>query len=233
MKGEYEQVIAIDGPAASGKSTLARALADRIGYLFFDTGVMYRAVTAVALSRGLDLSNEPLVNRMTASLTLDLLPSDGHEPPYRVLADGQDITTALRARQVESNVSLISSYGEVRRLMTERQREIARRGRVVMVGRDIGTVVVPDAGLKLWLDASPEARAERRHLESQGDQAAASYEEMLRDIKRRDAIDSGRAIAPMKPAPDAHRIDTTALSELQVLEAVLELIRRLNEENIA
>ena len=160
------QVIAIDGPAASGKTTLARLLAERLDYLFFDTGVMYRAVTLAALQRGVPASDRSAVERIAEEMDIDVHPASVDDNRlYDVVADGQDVTWAIRSREVDALVSQVSAYPGVRRAMTRRQREIGLRGRVVMVGRDIGTVVLPEADLKLYVVASLEERARRRHQE--------------------------------------------------------------------
>jgi cytidylate kinase len=220
--------IAIDGPAASGKSTIANALARKLNYLYFDTGVMYRAATWAALDRGVRISDETAVTKLTESLQIDVEPpsvADGRQ--YDVLCDGVDVTWAIRSPEVDANVSPVSVYPGVRSALTAQQRRIGLRGDVVMVGRDIGTVVLPEAPLKIYLDASAEERARRRYAEVQarGDQAQ-SYEAILDNVKRRDAIDSGRATAPLKAAPDAVIIDSTNMSVEEVVAHVVQLIDR-------
>ncbi len=221
-------VIAIDGPAASGKSTIAAALARKLGYLYFDTGVMYRAATWAALDGGLAISDEAAVTALTESLQIDVKPpsiDDGRQ--YDVLCDGVDVTWAIRSPEVDANVSPVSVYPGVRSALTAQQRRIGLRGNVVMVGRDIGTVVLPEASLKIYLDASAEERARRRlrEVQARGDQSQ-TYESILDNVKRRDAIDSGRATAPLTAAPDAVVIDSTALSVDEVVARVEQLIAR-------
>lgn len=219
-------IIAIDGPAASGKSTLGKSLADKLGYLFFDTGVMYRAVTWLALQRGVPIADEAAVVALAESSEIDILPpsqADGRN--CDILADGQDITWEIRRPEVEAHVSQVSAYAGVRRALSAQQRRIGQRGRVVMVGRDIGTVVLPEADLKIYLDASAEERARRRYLELRGRNEPADYEEILAAMRRRDQIDSTRALAPLRPAPDALILDSDNLSADQVLEAILNLVR--------
>ena len=221
-------IIAIDGPAASGKSTVAAVLAGRLGYLYFDTGVMYRAATWAALDRDVTISDEAAVTRLVESLQIDVEPpsiDDGRQ--YDVLCDGVDVTWAIRTPEVDANVSPVSAYRGVRSALTAQQRRIGLRGDVVMVGRDIGTVVLPEAPLKIYLDASAEERALRRFLEVQarGDQSQ-TYESILDNVKRRDAIDSGRATAPLRAAPDAVVIDSTGLSVDEVVARVEQLIAR-------
>ena len=218
--------IAIDGPAASGKSTIGAALAQHLGYLYFDTGVMYRAVTWAAIDRGLDIDGEVAITRLAEAIKIDVTePSCADGRQYDVLCDGVDVTWAIRAPAVDAAVSPVSAYPGVRSAMTAQQRRIGLRGRVIMVGRDIGTVVLPEAQLKIYLDATVEERARRRHLEIQlRGNHAQSYAEILEAMKRRDAIDSSRATAPLKPAPDAIVIDSTSLNIEQVIQTVERLI---------
>jgi cytidylate kinase len=217
--------IAIDGPAASGKTTLAQELARRLDYLYFDTGVMYRAVTLAVLRRGIDLSDEEAVARVARAIRIDVLPptvDDGR--PSTVCLNSEDVTWELRSAEVDATVSIPSAYATVRAEMTHQQRRIARRGGVVMVGRDIGTVVLPDADLKIYLDASVEARARRRWHEYRDNHQDSSYEDVLEAMRARDALDSQRAVAPLKPADDAVLIDTTNLTADDVLAMILALI---------
>ncbi|RME08219.1 MAG: (d)CMP kinase [Anaerolineae bacterium] len=218
--------IAIDGPAASGKSTLARRLAERLNYLYFDTGVMYRAVTWLALERQASLEDEALITRFAEETQIDVRPpskDDGRA--YDVLVDGEDVTWAIRSPEVDANVSVVAAYAGVRRALTEQQRRIGLRGRVVMVGRDIGTVVLPEAELKIYLDASVEERARRRYQECVARGDAVTYEEVLQAMKRRDQIDSTRAVAPLRPAEDAVILNSDDLTAEQVIEQVLSYVR--------
>jgi cytidylate kinase len=217
--------IAIDGPAASGKSTVGGLLAEQLGYLYFDTGVMYRAVTWVALERGIAIEDEAQVTTLAEQLRIDVVrPTVDDGRQYTVLADGQDITWEIRLPQVNHGVSPVSAYPGVRSALSAQQRRIAQRGQIVMVGRDIGTVVLPDADLKIYLDATLKERAGRRYREVVTRDRLAVFDEVLASVRRRDEIDSGRAYAPLRAAEDAVRIDTTALSVDQVLERVLELV---------
>ncbi len=219
--------IAIDGPAASGKSTIGEMLARRLGYLYFDTGVMYRAVTWAALARGVPIADEAAVTMLAERLHVDVRPptaNDGRQ--YTVLADGEDVTWAIRAPEVDGNVSPVSAYAGVRRALVAQQRRIAAGGRVVMVGRDIGTVVLPDADLKIYLDASVEERARRRWREMRERGEDADYDAVLAAMRRRDEIDSNRHVSPLRPAEDAVVIDTTGLG----IEEVLARVERLIEE---
>jgi len=219
-------VIAIDGPAASGKSTLGLRLANALGYLFFDTGVMYRAVTWLALQRGIDVRDEAALTALAEKTQIDVAPaskSDGRA--CDVLVDGQDITWEIRRRKVESNVSRVSAYRGVRSALSQQQRRIGQRGRIVMVGRDIGTVVLPEADLKIYLDATAEQRARRRYDEIIARGAQADYNEILAKVIERDRIDSTRDVAPLKAAEDAIVLDSDKLTADEVLEQVLALCR--------
>ena len=219
-------VIAIDGAAAVGKTTVGMTLARRLGYLFFDTGVMYRAVTWVALQRGVPVDDEAGVTTLAESLEIRVVPpSQENGRCYTVLVDSQDVTWQIRQQAVDKAVSPVSAYAGVRRALTRQQRRIAAEGRVVMVGRDIGTVVVPGADLKLFMRASVEERARRRHRECQARGESADYEQILADLRRRDQIDSQREHAPLRPAQDAVPIDTEGASVEEVvarIEALLE-----------
>lgn len=218
--------IAIDGPAASGKSTVGALLAERLGYTYFDTGVLYRAVTRAALDRGVSLQDEAAVTRVAEALAIDVLPpatDDGRQ--YTVLVDGEDVTWEIRRPDVERDVSTVSAYPGVRSAMLAQQRRIADRGRIVMVGRDIGTVVLPQADLKVYLDAPPEERARRRWLEEQARGGKRTYKDLLDDVRRRDAIDSTRQVAPLRPAEDAIIIDTSAMEIEDVVAHVWELVQ--------
>jgi len=222
--------IAIDGPAASGKSTLGKHLAQDLGYLFFDTGVMYRAVTWAAIPAGITFSDEEQITRLAEAIEIEILPpsiSDGRDND--ILVDGRDITWEIRTAEVERNVSQVSAYPGVRRALGLKQRRIGLRGRIVMVGRDIGTVIVPEAELKVFLTASAEERARRRYLEVSQRGSDLTYDAILADIVRRDGIDSSRTMSPLKPADDAIILDTDSLGILDVLEKVHMLIAEMTE----
>lgn len=217
--------ITIDGPVASGKSTIGYLLARRLGYLYLDTGAMYRAVTWAALARGVPVEDEAAVTALAESLRIDVIPptaDDGRQ--YTVLADGEDVTWEIRRPEVDGTVSVVSAYAGVRRAMVAQQRRIAAAGRVVVVGRDIGSVVLPDADLKLYLDASPQERARRRWLERRARGEDVAYEEVLAMMIRRDEIDSHRAISPLRVPEGAVVIDTTDLTVEDVLAAVLRYV---------
>lgn len=219
-------VIAIDGPAASGKSTLGLRLANALGYLFFDTGIMYRAVTWLALQRGIDVRDEGAVAALAEKTRIEVAPasrSDGRAGD--ILVEGTDITWETRLPEVEANVSIVSAYRGVRSALSQQQRRIGQRGHIVMVGRDIGTVVLPEAELKIYLDASAEQRARRRYAEMLGRGAQADYSEILTKVIERDRIDSTRDVAPLKAAQDAIVLDSDKLTADEVFEQVLALCR--------
>jgi cytidylate kinase len=218
-------LIAIDGPAASGKSTVGRLLAEKLNFLYLDTGCMYRAVTWAALQHEIGVANETAVTQLAHDIQIDIQPvleEDGRH--YTVLVDGQDITWELRSPAVDANVSLVSSYLGVREEMVKRQRAFGQRGAVVMVGRDIGTVVMPNAPLKLFITASAEERARRRTQDRQAQGHAADYEHILADVQRRDNIDSNREHSPLRPAADAIRIDSTDRSPAGIVDAIMQMI---------
>jgi len=217
--------ITIDGPAASGKSTIGELLARQLDYLYFDTGVMYRAVTWAALSRGIEIADETAVTQLAERLQIDVAPPDTDDGrQYTVRADGVDVTWELRTPAVDAHVSTVSAYPGVRRAMVTQQRRVAAEGGVVMVGRDIGTVVLPDADLKLYLDASVEERARRRWKEIQARGEAADYAAVLAAMRRRDQIDSNREVSPLRVADDAVVVDTTDLAIAEVLAEVERLV---------
>jgi len=219
-------VITIDGPAASGKSTVGLLLAQRLGYLCFDTGSMYRALTLDALHRGVNPADEQSLNQLARDCDLDIVPlageTDGRH--YTVLLDGIDVTWDIRLPEVDANVSKVSTYPKVRDEMVRRQREVGHRGRVVMIGRDIGTVVMPDASLKLYITATAEERARRRLIDRHRRGYDDSFETILLDVEKRDQIDAGREYSPMRPADDAIVLDTTDRTVEVVLDEIMSLI---------
>jgi cytidylate kinase len=219
-------IIAIDGPAASGKSTVGLKLANALGYLFFDTGILYRAITWLALRRGIDVRDESAVTALAREAQIEITPSsksDGRT--CDVLVDGQDITWETRGRRVDENVSIVAAYAGVRKALSQLQRRIGQRGQVVMVGRDIGTVVLPEAHLKIYLDATAEERARRRHDEIMARGGKANYEEILKRVLERDRIDSTRDVAPLRAAADAVVLDSDQLSADEVFEQILALVK--------
>ena len=226
MTNSSPSIITIDGPAASGKSTIARKLADTLGYLFFDTGIMYRAVTWIALQYDLNLQDEEAITQMAQTAQIDIRPAslnDGRACDV-VIAE-KDVTWEMRSGNVEENVSLVSAYAGVRKALSEQQRKIGLRGKVVMVGRDIGTVVLPEADLKIYLDASAEERAKRRYDEIIARGEKADYDDLLKKMIERDHLDSTRAVAPLRPADDAVIINTDKSDADQVFTQVLELCK--------
>jgi cytidylate kinase len=213
--------IAIDGPAASGKSAVGVALARRLGFRFFDTGAMYRAVTWLALHRGIDVRDAAALAQLASRATVDVrdMPDDAIEPTA-VTVDGEDATPHLRDPDVEANVSLVSRVPGVRAALVRIQRELAAAGGVVMAGRDIGSVVLPDAGLKVYLDASRDVRARRRAAQLRAAGLEPDFDALLADLSRRDGIDSSRQASPLTAAPDAVIINTDMLS-------IEEVVRRI------
>ncbi|MGZ4682143.1 MAG: (d)CMP kinase [Acidimicrobiales bacterium] len=206
------RVIAIDGPAGSGKSTVARALADRLGLRYLDTGAMYRSVAFASMRRGIDIEEAESVGKVARDLDLRM-DDDG-----TIMVDGVDATIEIRGPEVTRAVSIVAANPEVRKQMRQRQREWATKfGGGVLEGRDIGTVVFPDAELKVYLDASPEVRASRRSREV----AELAYETVASDLARRDALDQGRADSPLREADDAVVIDTSDLTVDDIVDAVL------------
>jgi CMP/dCMP kinase len=218
-------LIAIDGPAGSGKSTVGKQLAEYLGYLYFDTGVMYRAVTLAALRRGIKVDNEEAVTRLAEQIQIDVRPpthEDGRS--YDVLVDGEDVTWDIRLPGIDANVSIVSAYPGVRLALSAQQRRVGQRGKVVMVGRDIGTVVLPEAGLKVYLDASVEERARRRFAELLARGEATTLERVLDLMLKRDLIDSTRDVAPLRAAEDAVVLDSDGMTIEQVFDRLKGLV---------
>jgi CMP/dCMP kinase len=217
--------IAIDGPVASGKSAVGSRVARQLGYRFVDTGSMYRAITWLALERGIDLHDEAALTRLAEGAQLTLAPGAGDEPESaRVLLDSVDVTDRLRSAEVGEAVSLVSRVPGVRKAMVALQRQLAVERGVVMAGRDIGTVVLPDAPLKVYLDASPEERIRRRHEELLAGGRGETPEQVRQELALRDAIDSEREVSPLRPAEDAIIIDTDPLTLDEVVEQIMELV---------
>lgn len=217
-------IIAIDGPAASGKSTLGFRLAEVLGYLYFDSGLMYRAVTWLVLKRGVDVRNEQAVTELARDVPIEVSPpslDDGRA--CDVVVDGLDITWEMSKPEIDTNVSIVAAYPGVRQALSAQQRRIGMRGRVVMVGRDIGTVVLPEADLKIYLVASPEQRARRRFNEIISRGGQVRYEDILAKVTERDRVDSTRAVAPLKAAADAVVLDSDQLDADQVFEKAYDL----------
>lgn len=227
MKNQRPDVITIDGPAAAGKSTIGKAVAEKLGYRYLDTGAMYRAVTWIALQREVDVDDETAVTELSEHIEIDITaPTNDDGRQYTVFVDGRDVTWALRRPEVDANVSAVAAYPGVREAMVAQQRRIASDGDAVVVGRDIGTVVLPDAEFKIYLDASVEERARRRCKERLDRGENADYDAILRDMRRRDQRDSSRAMSPLRPADDAVIVNTDGLSATEVIDAVMEMVCR-------
>lgn len=215
------QVIAMDGPVAVGKSSVGSLLAKRLGYVFFDTGMMYRAFTWKVLKSGVSPQNEQKLCQLANTTKFDFVPSQ--ERYLLPFVDGEDVSSQLLRPEVEERVSVTSKIAGVRQAMVAEQRKLAERGRIVMAGRDISTVVLPRADLKIFLTASAAERAKRRHKELLERGQNSSLETVLADIIKRDAMDIHRAISPLKPAEDAVIIDTEKLSLDQVVDKIYAL----------
>ena len=218
--------IAIDGPGASGKNTVGLLLAQRLGYRFIDTGAMYRALTWLALQKGLDFENGDELVRLAETTLLRVLPSTQDNPKGGLYADGANLSPLLHLPDVDAKVSVLARVPGVRAVMVSMQRRMAAEGSVVMVGRDIGTVVLPDAQVKVYLDASAEERARRRFQELRTEGVDVALEAVLEDLRRRDALDQGRETSPLRPAPDACIMDTEGLTPAQVVARILEKLPR-------
>ena len=214
--------VAIDGPSGAGKSTLARRLAADLGYVYVDTGAMYRAIGLYASRQGADLHDEAAVAALLPQIRLDIRLLDGTQHVY---LNGEDVSEAIRAEAIGMAASAVSAHGVVRAFLLETQRSLAAGQNVLMDGRDIGTVVLPHATVKIFLTASPEARARRRCLELRQKGKDADYETVLADIRRRDEQDTNRPIAPLRQAEDAIRIDTSEIDFDQSFELLKRTIR--------
>jgi cytidylate kinase len=214
-------VVAIDGPSGAGKSTAGRAVAERLGYVFLDTGAMYRALALAALREGIPLDDAAAVAALAGRVRLDL------QPGGAVILDGQDVTSALRTQEVGAAASRVSVHPSVRRHMVARQREMGQAGGVVMDGRDIGTAVFPDADVKFYVDAHPRQRAMRRHEELAQRGLPSDLDTIEREIRERDHADSTRAESPLTRAPDAIHLDTTELGLEEVVRRMLAAVEAL------
>lgn len=218
--------IAIDGPSGAGKSSLAKRLAAELGYVYVDTGAMYRAIGLYTLRAGQNTKDAAAVAALLPDIHLDIRPGQGAQ---QILLNGEDVTETVRQEQVGMAASDVSAHSAVRAFLLETQRALAARSNVLMDGRDIGTVVLPDATVKIFLTATPEARAQRRLAELQAKGQAADYATVLADIRLRDDQDTHRAVAPLRQAADAVLLDTSAID----LEESYALLKKTVLEHIA
>lgn len=223
-------IVAIDGPAGSGKSTVAHAIAERCGLTYLDTGAMYRCVTLACLEKGISLEDTEAMAQIAREVRIEFGTS---EHGQTVILNGKDVTAAIRTPQIDRTVSIVSAVPEVREAMVVLQRAVGEQGSVVAEGRDIGTVVYPNAEVKVFLTANAEARAHRRAVQREGKDAAtdssatadsAKEQQILEDIRRRDELDSSRSAAPLKPAEDAHHIDSSSMGVDDVVNEVIRLM---------
>jgi cytidylate kinase len=224
--------IAMDGPAASGKSTIAAEVANKLGFLYFDTGIMYRAATLAALKKNIALDDEATCSRLAQTIKVEVASAsidDGRQAD--VVLNGDDVTWEIRKPEVDAGVSLIASYAEVRKCMVEQQRHIATKGNMIMAGRDIGTVVLPHAPIKIFLTASVEERARRRHFELLGRGQKSNYDEVLMAMRQRDQLDSSRAVSPLRPANDAIIMNSTHLEVPQTVSILHAIISAYLQEH--
>jgi len=234
LQAIHPAIIAIDGPAAAGKSTIGYALAHLIGYLYFDTGIMYRAVTYAALQRGVDIHNDADIGALANAIAIDITPTPPEQAQERfvnVSIDGVDVTSHLRTGEVDRTVSVVSAYPAVREALSTQQRRIAQRygsGQaerpgIVMVGRDVGTVVLPEAKLKIYMDATLAERTRRRYCELRSKGKQVRITQVMDELKLRDKLDSERTHSPLRPAQDAVMIDTSNLSTEEVIHTILTI----------
>ncbi|MCD6167397.1 (d)CMP kinase [candidate division KSB1 bacterium] len=217
-------IIAIDGPAGSGKSTTAKLLAQKLNYLYLDTGAMYRAITLKALRQKIDEHDDHSLTELAENTDITLINRDG---VLHVLLDGEDVTDKIRTPEIDRAISYVSMVPAVRRRMVELQRQLGKQGGVVAEGRDIGTVVFPQADLKIFLVASVEERGKRRWKELQARGVEVPLEQVIEEIQRRDKLDSSRKLSPLKKAPDAIEVDTTKLTIPQQVEVILQKVREV------
>lgn len=220
--------VAIDGPASAGKSTVAKLVAKRFNYVYCDTGAMYRVVTLAALRKGLSMDDTDQIVRLAQQIKISFQPG---APEQRVFLDGDEVTQDIRQGQIDNNVSAVAAIPAVRTEMTRQQREIAQNGGIVMDGRDIGTTVLPNAPVKIFMVATAHERARRRYVENKAKGiATASLEELQKEIELRDKKDSTRAVSPLTQAPDATRLDTTNLTVDQVVDEISKIIKKTQEQ---
>lgn len=227
-KGMKKIIIAIDGPAGSGKSTTARLVAQKLGYIYIDTGAMYRALTLKVIELGIDPNDESSIIKIAENTKIELLYENGN---LKVILDGKDVSEKIRSPEVTSLVSIVSAHPKLRDIMVKKQRELGRNGGVVMDGRDIGTVVFPDADLKIFMTADVKERAKRRQKELKAQGFNVEIEKLIKEIEERDKFDSTREVGPLKKADDAIEIDTTNLTIDEQVELVLKKAYELINQN--
>lgn len=213
--------IAIDGPAAAGKSTVAKVVAKKLSYVYIDTGAMYRAITYAALEQKVDIENEEQLMEVVKNVNIEFQQGKNTQ---LVFLNGQDVSEVIRTPDVTNRVSIVAKHRLVREEMVRRQQELAEKGGVVMDGRDIGTHVLPDAEVKIFMLASVEERAERRHLENMNKGFDSNLEQLKEEIAQRDKLDSEREVSPLKKADDALELDTTSLSIEEVVQKIMSIV---------
>ncbi|EOP56829.1 MULTISPECIES: (d)CMP kinase [Bacillus] len=213
--------IAIDGPAAAGKSTVAKIVAKELSYVYIDTGAMYRTLTYAALEQNVDIENEESLMEVLKNVNIDFQQGENTQ---LVFLNGKDVSEAIRTPNVTNRVSIVAKHRLVREEMVRRQQALAEKGGVVMDGRDIGTHVLPNAEVKIFMLASVQERAERRHLENTKKGFASSLEQLKKEIAKRDKLDSEREVSPLKKADDALELDTTSLSIEEVVQRIMDIV---------
>lgn len=216
--------IAIDGPGGAGKSTVARAVAKQLGFIYVDTGAIYRAIGLKFVRTGKSFTNENIISVLPGT-ELSLTHIDGEQ---HIIIDGEDVSSLIRTQEISSAASKVSAVPEVRAFLLDLQRDIARKNNVIMDGRDVGTVILPNAEVKVFLTANVEVRARRRHRElmAKGLETPDTFERVLKEVAERDKADSERATAPLKPAEDAVLVDTSDMNFEQSVQTVINIIRR-------
>jgi cytidylate kinase len=227
-KGMRKIIIAIDGPAGSGKSTTARLVAQKLGYTYIDTGAMYRALTLKVIESNIDPNDEDSIVKLAENTRIDLIYENGN---LKVILDNRDVSDKIRTPEVTSLVSVVSAHPKVRDIMVKKQRELGKDGGVVIDGRDIGTVVFPNADLKIFMTADVKERAKRRQKELKTQGFEIEIEKLIKEIEERDEFDSNREISPLKKADDAIEIDTTNLTIEEQVELVLKKAYELINQN--